>query len=131
MSRDITKACFLLQEFWPKLALWYANKYPGQTLIITHVDRTPVEQLKLFCQGRMPGYDGPIVTNLDGFVHMSKHNAVPSKAIDVAIIVAGKPDWSTVKAMNLATAVADLGYKGRVVWGGSFSFLDFYHYEVV
>ena len=131
MSRDITKACFLLQEFWPKLALWYANKYPGQTLIITHVDRTPVEQLKLFIQGRLPEKPGQIVTFKDGFINRSKHNSIPSRAFDVAIVINGKATWSTTIAQNLATAVHELAYDGRVVWGGSFSFLDFYHYEVV
>ena len=130
MSKDITKAVPTLRYFWPTLKAWYEKKYPGRTLILTHVDRTPVEQLTLFVQGRLPQFPGAIVTTLDGFVHQSKHNAVPSKAIDVAIMENGTVDWTTTRAQDLATAVHELGYDGKIVWGGSWSFHDFYHFEV-
>jgi hypothetical protein len=130
MSRDITKSVPLLQEFWPRLNAWYSEQFPGRTLIVTHVDRTPVEQLTLFCQGRLPDHPGAVVTDLDGFVHKSKHNAVPAKAIDVAVIIAGKPDWDEDKAQDLSTAVHELGYDGRIIWGGTWASHDRYHFEV-
>jgi len=130
MSKDITKAVPFLQEVWPRLKTWYEAKYPGRTLILTHVDRTPVEQLTLFVQGRLPDHPGAIVTNLDGFVHKSKHNYVPAQAFDVAVVINGKADWSVSVAQDLSTAVHELGYDGHVVWGGTWAMLDRYHFEV-
>jgi hypothetical protein len=128
---DITQSDPILQEFWAKLQPWYAAKYPGRSLILTYVRRTPVEQLRLFCQGRLPEISGEIVTGLDGFIKMSKHNFNPSRAIDVAILVSGKADWSRSAAVTLAPAVRELGYIGRIEWGGSWvSLEDWYHFQV-
>ena len=131
MSRDITKAVPLLQEFFPKLAMWYSVRYPGKMLLVTHVDRTPVEQLKLFCQGRLPEYPGSIVTYKDGFVQKSMHNAVPATAIDVGIVIGGKTDWSEKEVLLLAPAIKDLGYEGKIVWGGTWKMKDNYHFQIV
>ena len=130
MSRDISKAHPLLVEFWGKVDPWYKAKFPERELILTHVDRSPVEQLLLFVQGRLPAYPGDIVTWKDGFVNKSKHNFLPlSHAIDVGIKVNGKFDWTDATAKTLASAVMDLGYIGRIRWGGAFK--DMYHWEVV
>ena len=130
MSKDITKAVPLLYEFWHDLEPWYLNKFPGRKLILTHVDRTPVEQLRLFCQGRLPENPGEIVTWKDGFVRFSKHNYMPARAFDVAIIVGGHADWRETAALGMVGAVEALGYAGRVRWG-VIGAKDYYHFEVI
>ncbi len=129
MSRDLTKAVLLLQEFFPKLKARYEELHPGCELFITHVDRTPVEQLHLFVQGRLPEFPGEIVTWKDGFVCHSKHNDVPSEAIDVAIKVNGVVSWLPVYILTIGALVKDLGYEGKIKWGGVFK--DNYHFEVI
>jgi hypothetical protein len=137
MSRDITKAHPLLQEFVPKAQTWYAAKYPGSSLVVTHVDRTQLEQLRLFLQARLPDDDLkklslPIssspVTWKDGFVNKSKHNVIPSHAIDFGIKKEGKFDWSDEAAKTLASCVMDTGYIGRIKWGGIFE--DCWHFQI-
>lgn len=130
MSRDISKAHPLLQEFWGKLPGRYNTKFPERELVLTHVDRSPIEQLTLFVQGRLPQFPGSIVTWKDGFINKSKHNFLPlSHAIDVGIKVNGKFDWTVTTAKSLSSVVMDLGYIGRIRWGGSFG--DQYHFEVI
>lgn len=132
MSRDISKAHPLLQEFWGKLPGWYKAKFPNCELVLIHVDRSPAEQLALFCQGRLPQFPGDIVTYKDGFNSKSKHNYTPlSHAIDVGIKVGGKFDWTKDTAKTLASAIIDLGYVGKIRWGGSWTMADMYHWEVI
>ena len=138
MSRDITKAADLLQEFWPKLKAAYEEFHPGCELFITHVDRTPVEQLHLFLQGRLPADEmrklglpvtEKVVTWKDGFVKRSKHNAVPSLAFDVAVREGGVVSWDPALVLKIGAFVPSLGYEGRIKWGGLFA--DYYHWEVI
>ena len=58
---------------------------------VTHGHRTPEEQFELFKKGRSLNMDGKwiitdrkkVVTYVDGYEKKSKHNAEPSKAIDM------------------------------------------------
>lgn len=127
MSRDLSKAVPLLQEFFPLLKKAYEELHPGCELFITHVDRTPVEQLLLFVQGRLPAYPGPIVTWKDGFVNKSKHNAIPAEAFDVAVKIDGRVCWDKDLVLKIGALVPALGYQDKIRWGGIFG--DYYHME--
>jgi len=130
MSRDINKAVILLQEFFAKLKPSYERDNAGATLIITFSDRTPIEQLRLFCQGRLPEFKGDIVTDKDGFINKSKHNALPlAKAIDVAVQVGKVAVWDKRYYANLGKYVSELGYTGKIRWGGAWG--DTPHFEVL
>lgn len=131
MSKDITKAVPLLQEFWPVLQRWFAARYTNYSLTLTSIDRPPVEQLRLFCQGRLPENKGEIVTYRDGFNVRSTHNALPlSKAFDVGILRGIEFDWTDATALLLQPALHDTGYAGKIIWGGVWPKPDSYHFEV-
>ena len=104
------------------------------TVIYGH--RTPEEQFELFKQGRekKDGWwvkVGATVTNLDGNIKKSKHNYLPSKAVDV---VPYPLDWKDIESFkNLAIVVKkkaeELGIE--VEWGGDWvTPIDMPHYEL-
>ena len=97
----------------------------GHDLLITCTSRSTDEQAALYAQGRTK--PGPIVTQLDGTTHKSKHNLVPSKAIDVAVVVGGKVSWDAAQYAPLGPLAEHYG----LVWGGSWHTLkDYPHLEV-
>ena len=49
---------------------------------VSHGHRTPQEQNELYKKGRN-GVPGPIVTYKDGYTRKSKHNELPSLAVDI------------------------------------------------
>lgn len=104
------------------------------TVIYGH--RTPEEQFELFKKGRerKDGWwvkVGATVTNLDGNIKKSKHNYLPSKAVDV---VPYPLDWNDIESFkNLAIVVKkkaeELGIE--VEWGGDWTSLkDYPHWQV-
>ena len=104
------------------------------TVIYGH--RTPEEQFELFKKGRerKDGWwvkVGNTVTNLDGNIKKSKHNYLPSKAVDV---VPYPLDWNDIESFkNLAVVVKkkakELGID--VEWGGDWTSLkDYPHWQV-
>lgn len=104
------------------------------TVIYGH--RTPEEQFELFKQGRekKDGWwakVGPTVTNLDGHNKKSKHNYLPSKAVDV---VPFPLDWDDIDSFKALAEVVkkkakELGID--VQWGGDWtSFKDYPHWEI-
>lgn len=129
MSRDITKAVPLLKKFWLKLKVAYEQDNPGTELFLTEVDRSPVEQLRCFCYGRLPEFKGQIITWKDGFVNYSHHNLIPSKAFDVGVKINGLAVWDDKYFTILGKYIAVLGYAGRIRWGGTFG--DYPHFEIL
>ena len=104
------------------------------TVIYGH--RTPEEQFELFKKGRerKDGWwvkVGATVTNLDGNIKKSKHNYLPSKAVDV---VPYPLDWNDIESFkSLAIVVKkkadELGIE--VEWGGDWTSLkDYPHWQV-
>jgi hypothetical protein len=93
---------------------------------VLSVDRTPKEQLKLFCQGRLD--TGERVTEKDGYNSRSKHNYIPSEAIDVLIRVNGAVVWASDYYEPIGQIVFSLGYSGEIRWGGSWN--DGGHIEI-
>jgi peptidoglycan L-alanyl-D-glutamate endopeptidase CwlK len=97
----------------------------GHDLLITCTARSTDEQAKLYAQGRST--PGPIVTQLDGTTHKSKHNLVPSRAIDVAVVVGGKVSWDATQYAPLGPLATHYG----LTWGGSWRTLkDYPHLEI-
>lgn len=128
MSRDVTKAETVLQEVFKELKASYEGKYPGRNMFLTHVDRTPAEQLRLFCQGRLDL--GHRVTNCDGYNKLSRHNHIPSQAIDVAVMDHGVIVWEDKYFEDIGNILFQLGYSGEVEWGGDWKeFRDMYHIQ--
>ena len=131
MNKDITTCTLTLQKFWPELKAWYEDKFPNRELVIGNdgCQRTPIKQLTLFCQGRLPTVPGDIVAYKDGFVCKSKHNALPlSKAVDLWVKVNGKVVWEPEYYFPFSQFI-QLNYKGVLRWGGVFK--DFCHVEEI
>jgi len=129
MARNLIKARPLLRKFFRDLKGAYERDNPRTELFITEVDRSPVRQLRLFCQGRDPKVAGPIVTWKDGFVNLSMHNTRPlSSAIDVGIRFGRRVIWTPSYFRKLGKYVHALGYGSRIRWGGAFG--DNPHFEI-
>lgn len=122
-----------LRELFIRLQGKYVSEFPGREFVLTHTRRTPVEQLYLFVQGRLPNHPGPIVTWKDGFVNRSRHNFDPSEAFDFGIKINGQYEWrDSIMLPHLSayipTALALLGYGREIRYGGEFR--DYYHIEL-
>ena len=120
-----------LSDCEPALALAYTcllhdfREQTGHDLLLTCTARTIEEQASLFSQGRST--PGPIVTQLDGTSHKSKHNYSPSRALDVAVVVGGKVSWDSAQY----TPLVELASKYGLVSGGSWkTFTDWPHLEL-
>lgn len=114
-------------------------------ITILYGHRTPAEQLELFKQGRKFEAGrwikvGATVTDKDGTHKLSKHNYLPSKAVDIAPYPI---DWNNIQRfIDVAKIVMEeaekLGIK--LVWGADWdgdgniaehSLQDYPHFEVV
>ena len=89
--------------------------------------RSPERQDELYTHGRSA--PGPIVTYKRG--GESKHNTLPSRALDVAFLLAdGEVSWSGLLLSKFARLMK--AADARVHWGGDFpgDFKDRPHFEV-
>lgn len=94
--------------------------------------RTPVQQFELFKKGRTWDGDswnktGATVTNCDGYHILSRHNYLPSLAMDIALYKDGKYlQWGSDYGV-LSGAAARVGLE----WGGNWrSFKDYPHIQL-
>lgn len=103
---------------------------------VIYGQRTPSEQFELFKKGRELKDGkwvkvGPTVTDKDGTIKKSKHNYLPSKAVDVCPYPI---DWNDIKRFReLAEVVKrkakELGID--ITWGGDWKTLkDYPHFEI-
>ena len=94
--------------------------------IVTECYRSPERQDELYKQGRSK--PGPVVTYKRG--GESKHNTLPSRALDVAFLLAdGSVSWSGLLLSKFARLMK--AADARVRWGGDWSkFKDRPHFEV-
>ena len=94
--------------------------------IITECYRSPERQEELYKQGRSK--PGPIVTYKRG--GESKHNKLPTPALDVAFILPdGEVSWSGLLLSKFARLMK--AADARVRWGGDWpGFRDRPHFEV-
>ena len=124
-TRNITDAVPELQTAYDFAKKEFAKQYTNEPQpFITCVHRTNDEQTQLFAQGRTA--PGKIITNARA--GQSKHNKMPSEAIDVAFIRLDKKlDWSPKLFKNFAVFMKQKGIK----WGGEFkSIPDAPHFEI-
>jgi len=126
ISRDFKTGHDELIRRFVALAAAYKRMFPHRDIIVTCVYRNPIEQERLYKQGRF-GNPGPIVTNCDGRTKKSKHNVFPSRALDCAILEGGKAIWREEVFWPLGALAKECG----LVWGGSWtSFQDPPHLEL-
>jgi hypothetical protein len=101
----------------------------GKPMTVTDALRTTEQQQAIYAKGRTA--PGPIVTQCDGVVKMSNHQAHPDDlfghAVDCAFVVNGQPNWDEANPWKLYGEMAKaLGCR----WGGDFkSFVDKPHIE--
>ena len=94
--------------------------------IVTEGYRSAADQERLYAQGRTT--PGPVVTYKRG--GESKHNLVPSRALDVAFLLAsGQVSWSAELLRRFAQLMNAAGPAVR--WGGDWpGWKDRPHFEV-
>jgi len=107
---------------------------------VLHGHRTPQEQYELYLKGREK--QGDIVTYKDGYENKSKHNYLPSKAVDIITYHNEKPHyrWDNKDehqylgglAMGMYHRLKREGLiKSTIEWGGHFNSLyDPFHFQI-
>jgi len=132
-SRKLSDAEHDLQTAFRLIREYYRAKNPGHTLVLTDVYRHPKKQRALYAQGRTK--PGKIVTYVDGFTMIGKHNYYPSRAIDVAVKNAstGKITWENKMYKPLGAIVKRVQRETgiKLTWGGNWKKpVDMPHIEV-
>lgn len=123
-SRDIRLADKKFLEIWPDFKAEFGIE-TGFGLEISCTYRSPKAQNDLYQLGRTQW--GNIVTHLDGYKKLSKHNIFPSKAIDVYVHFAGKAVWDH----QFYKPLDFISKKYGLEWGGNWEkFKDMPHLEI-
>lgn len=112
-SRDFKLAHPVLVTRLKEAIEGYGRMFPYRQVIVTCTYRSPAEQQRLFAKGRF-GNPGPIVTTVDGKQKLSKHNAYPARAVDLAISDGGKLLWDEAVFYPLG----NLARECKLEWGG-------------
>lgn len=89
VSRDFALADSTLVLRFKRLKAAYEKRYPGRKMECICTYRSPKEQARLYAKGRF-GSNEKQVTWVDGKIKKSKHNHMPSRAIDFGIFDGGK-----------------------------------------
>lgn len=127
----------------------YVVKYFDCTVVFG--SRTPAEQFKLYKKGRkevngvwMIVDKKKVVTYKDGYNKKSKHNYLPSQAIDLAPYPIDWDDEDRMRyfagyVMGIAKMLKEVGLiKSDIIWGGDWdddtdlsdqSFMDLVHFQ--
>jgi len=111
----------------------------NRALEITGIDfgisegyRSVKRQQILYAQGRTT--PGDIVTMVDGIKKKSKHNYLPSQAIDVYAWVDDEISWDSIYYYEIADSFKEAAKELNIniKWGGDFQgdFKDFAHFEL-
>ena len=125
-SRDYKHCHPELIKRFIALTTEFGQVNPGRSLLVTCTYRSVAEQTRLYAQGRN-GNPGAIVTNCDGKRNPSKHNVFPARAIDVCVLVGGKPCWDEKDFYP----IGPLAKKHGLEWGGFWVKLsDFPHLQL-
>ena len=104
---------------------------------ITWGHRSPVKQNELYQKGRTT--DGSIVTYVDGYIRKSKHNHMPSLAVDIVAYVNEKVTWEPSIYVEIGTHIMEVAEElfeqekivNRIAWGGNWhKFKDWPHFQI-
>lgn len=149
-SRSLDDATPLLAEKCRLLEADFARRFFPWLLIRTSVWRSPAVQEALYCQGRVPRlelnavreraglppiYDEEEAARIVTWTRASKHNRMPSEAVDYAVAIDPdgpegplKPriDWY---AESRYEAMGELAKAHGLVWGGDWKRRDLCHVE--
>jgi hypothetical protein len=112
MTVSLAMADPRLAAAWQAIHFAYVTQHPDHEAILTCVYRSPMEQAACYAKGRT--VPGTIITNCDGVTIKSKHNALPSRALDFAILIGGKITWDA----DEYEPVGLLGEAQGLRWGG-------------
>jgi len=103
----------------------------GAPMLITDGLRTDLDQHDLWLKGRDPEHPGPIVTEKDGYIKRSNHQAKPDgygHAIDCCFLVNGVASWDERLPWDVYGFIA---VKLGLIWGGNWkTFVDKPHVEL-
>ena len=123
-STRITDCLPWLATAWLEIEEQYEREHPGHRLIITCTHRSAEEQFALYGKGRRQIADGSwvldedpktsVVTNCDGTKTVSRHNTMPSSAIDFCVLINGKVSWD----IREYEPVGVLAEQRGLIWGG-------------
>lgn len=132
-SQEKLSQCDIKLQELAHLALLYTEIDFG----ISEGHRTIRQQKRLYTFGReYPNKNLKIVTMCDGVNKLSKHNSIPSQAIDIFAYVDGKASWDAehYKIINNAFKKASEELNINYKWGGNFksknNFKDYPHFEI-
>lgn len=136
-TTDIADACKDIRDVWENIKNDFFEAVPGHYLDLTCVHRTPEEQFILFRQGRSQDLSGvwhivdsdKVVTNDDGKTHLSPHNYLPARAIDVCVVdnQTGSRLWNE----KWYKPLLDIAKRYNLVEGGEWRTIkDWPHLEV-
>lgn len=147
--RDIKQAHKRLQLVWEHVENVWPQRHPSDPKpFLTQVFRPAVVQIAYYAQGRetlakvnvlrLNAGLGPIsekenkkkITNAK--VGQSKHECIPSQAIDVAFLKAGSKtelDWTPRLFQQVYNIMIE--FDPKIVWGKSFTkTIDLPHYQI-
>ena len=132
MYKYSKKSLDKLKELHPRLKEFFMEliKITPYDITITQGIRTAEEQHTLWQQGRVTG--GNIVTNADGYVNKSNHQAKEDGfgyAGDIAILVNNKITWDIKYYKEVGETARFLMGKYNIKWGGDWKFKDYPHFE--
>lgn len=112
-----------------KAVIEKALSYQVMDFTILQGNRPIEEQQRLYAKGRTT--EGGIVTYVDGINNKSKHNYLPSLAVDIApypsLFESSDEQWGMLAGLVQAAANE---LKVNIIWGGNFNKLkDKPHFE--
>jgi peptidoglycan L-alanyl-D-glutamate endopeptidase CwlK len=126
-TRNINDAAPTLQAAYLAAVAQWQQLHPSfPQPFLTCVYRSVQEQDALYNQGRTTA--GPRVTNARG--GQSKHNSIPSRAIDIAFKNSrGQVNWNVAYFREFARIIQSIDSSVR--WGGNFrTITDNPHFEI-
>lgn len=150
-SRSLSAAAPVLAEKVLLLQEEFCRRFAPWCLVITSVSRSAAVQEALYCQGRVPRlelnavreragmppiYDEHEAARVVTWVRSSRHNRIPSEAVDLAVAmdpdgpdgpIKPRIDWITTSRYE---AMGEIAKRLGLAWGGDWKRRDLCHVEL-